>query len=145
MMEPAFAKGEVTMIESSNGWLAAGSLAIAIIAVSIGIYNHFARLRACIVFSVLKRTGTFFLSIKNSGPGTATVTSLRRKNFDGSLVKFKYAGDRKVFPFDLGSGASYELTLDPKEAACTNVEVEWRDFKHRGPCGIPVSQFVQFF
>lgn len=132
------------MYESSASWLPVMSLAIAVIAVLIGIYNLFAQLRACIVVSLIKRNGTFFLLIKNSGPGAATVRNVRARNADGSPTDFKHLEGRKVFPFDLGSGASYELTIeDSKEASYSNVEVEWKDFWCRGPRRIPISQFVR--
>ena len=133
------------MIDWLNSNSGAAALLIAITAFGIGFYNLYAQLRACIIVSrIHQKNGNHFLVIKNSGPGTATVDNVRAlKREDSSPVDFIYTGDREVFPFELGSGASYELFLRDQEASFPNVLVEWRD----GLCWkkqsrrIPISQF----
>ena len=135
------------MFEDLDGWKLI-SLLFSIFALLIGGYNLCAQLRACIVVSLKNKFsgGSYFLVIKNSGPGTATVENVRGLEKDGSLVDFDYAGDRKLFPFRLGRGASYELTLTRLEASYLNVHVEWKDGFRMGRSGkerLPISQFVR--
>ena len=121
------------------------SLSFVALGIVIGLVKLRIRLGASITVSLSKRLGgSYFLVIKNSGPGTAFVKYVWALENNSSRVDFQYAGDRNVFPFRLGSGASYELTLTRQEAGYSEVRVKWKDGFHIWSHSerIPISQFV---
>ena len=119
------------------------ALLISVAALWIGFYNLRTQLRACILASWASPKGTQrYLVLTNTGPGIAKIINVQLHNeLDKPPIDFKYAADRDIFPFELGSGASFEVQLDKEnQSHPSNVRVEWKDVRWRMQSQrIPVS------
>lgn len=104
------------------------SAIIAFAALWLGVYNFRYHLRASLsAYWSLSTTPQRYLTLKNFGPGTATIYRLKRQNTAESPEEdFQYLEDRVEFPFELGSGASYEFQIKSDEQP-QNIRVVWTD------------------
>ena len=118
------------------------ALIISIAALWIGIYNLRSQLRACFHAEWTSPHGAQrYLVITNAGPGIAKVMNVKLQTKPKEpAIDFTYAKDRVIFPFELGSGARFEIQLDGNQAHPNNIRVDWKDGRFRTQSQrIPVS------
>lgn len=109
------------------------ALVISLAALLIGLHNLRAQLRASLLVSWASHEGRQrYLVVANMGPGSATILTVQLQNDPQARPEdFRYAADRDVFPFQLGSQGSFLFQLDKDgQQHPTNVLVRWRDGAH---------------